>query len=97
MPGGLSLIFTNICFIPLNYTEEPIQFVKPLQNIKITELPAQAVLETEINIPNLVAQWLKNGRVISLKSDKYKVRFMYLCSQFSLLCNWNFWEIQALL
>ena len=41
--------------------------------MEIHELPAQATFEAEVNIPNLVGTWLKNGRVISPKSDKYKV------------------------
>ena len=48
------------------------EWIRPLENQKITEMGSKIVLEAEISKENLIPEWLKNGKPI-LQSLRYEL------------------------
>ena len=53
-------------------TEEVIDFVKRLQDIKLTEFPQDTTFEAQLSKPNVPVQWYKNDKPIT-KGPKYDI------------------------
>ncbi|KAJ8319891.1 hypothetical protein KUTeg_001478 [Tegillarca granosa] len=52
--------------------EEPIDFVRKLEDIDVNEIPGEATFECEITKDNITAKWFKDGKPIQ-PGDKYKM------------------------
>ena len=59
-------VFILLCVDFLTIAEEPLEFVRPLENIEVKELPATVKLECELTIAFSQVEWMKNGRPLKL-------------------------------
>ena len=50
----------------------PLEFIRPLEDTTITELPKVVMFEAEVNKVNVPGKWLHNGLPI-VAGDKYEI------------------------
>ena len=64
--------YNNKCFIDFTFAELPVEFVLPLKDMTVKEA-ATAILECEVNKPDVTATWTKNTEPITV-ADGYDIR-----------------------
>ena len=53
-------------------TEEKVDFLKPLENQKTSQIPDTITFECELSVPGVSVEWMKGDRAIK-KSNKYDI------------------------